>query len=387
MDCKDREEQLSAYIDGELSADERADIEVHLKGCPQCSRALEELKETVAHLQGVEEVEPPAWLKQKIMANVRAEAETKQGFWTRLFSPANMKVTLPALATLAIAVTAFIVFTSIEPEIPVSSPQSTTVNEGSAERQKVPLPRAEERSAQAKRFSSEAGRMERTAPARESDGLQKDRGISGYESRWLKQPASPGRMGVPQGRPGSAAPFDFTAERDEAEYQEESMQQTVAPEQHSMLPSVEVALVYRGAAERPGRTGEGVMHSLNSLSDAPAPSENEEASFTINIIPHLVRSGSGDDVQYRVVLESGAFHYLSPVTISPEEQRLLHDELDRFVMDLSQWEQVLSEDEISRLQQGEKVIIHVDSPFAGLEKFSAERFSFSVTWDETLNQE
>jgi predicted anti-sigma-YlaC factor YlaD len=37
-------EQLSAYIDGELSAAERAELERHIPGCPECQEALGELR-------------------------------------------------------------------------------------------------------------------------------------------------------------------------------------------------------------------------------------------------------------------------------------------------------------------------------------------------------
>jgi Putative zinc-finger len=37
-------EQLSAYIDGELSSAERAELERHVPGCPECQEALGELR-------------------------------------------------------------------------------------------------------------------------------------------------------------------------------------------------------------------------------------------------------------------------------------------------------------------------------------------------------
>jgi hypothetical protein len=43
-DWERQREQLSAYIDGELSADERAELERHIPGCPECQEALGELR-------------------------------------------------------------------------------------------------------------------------------------------------------------------------------------------------------------------------------------------------------------------------------------------------------------------------------------------------------
>jgi hypothetical protein len=43
-DWERQREQLSAYIDGELSAAERAELERHIPGCPECQEALGELR-------------------------------------------------------------------------------------------------------------------------------------------------------------------------------------------------------------------------------------------------------------------------------------------------------------------------------------------------------
>jgi hypothetical protein len=44
-DWERQREQLSAYIDGELSAAERAELERHIPGCPECQVALGELRQ------------------------------------------------------------------------------------------------------------------------------------------------------------------------------------------------------------------------------------------------------------------------------------------------------------------------------------------------------
>lgn len=43
-DGEQQREQLSAYIDGELDATERADLEAHLPGCVECRTALADLR-------------------------------------------------------------------------------------------------------------------------------------------------------------------------------------------------------------------------------------------------------------------------------------------------------------------------------------------------------
>lgn len=117
MDCSDINEKLSAYIDDELSAEERAAVGEHIKTCSRCGLALEELKKTVAHTRNIEEVEPPPWLANKIMQQVREEAEQEKGIIRKLFFPLRIKIPIQVAATLAVCVVAFIVFKSIEPEM------------------------------------------------------------------------------------------------------------------------------------------------------------------------------------------------------------------------------------------------------------------------------
>src|SRR5690348_10191040 len=46
-------ERLSAYLDGELSASERAALDAHLPGCAQCQRELAALRQTRALLRAL----------------------------------------------------------------------------------------------------------------------------------------------------------------------------------------------------------------------------------------------------------------------------------------------------------------------------------------------
>lgn len=43
MNCKELEDLLSPYLDGELDAAQRSDVERHLEGCPACQRTLKQL--------------------------------------------------------------------------------------------------------------------------------------------------------------------------------------------------------------------------------------------------------------------------------------------------------------------------------------------------------
>ncbi|MEW5706679.1 MAG: zf-HC2 domain-containing protein [Actinomycetota bacterium] len=59
MICKDVVGLLSAYIDGELSMEERAQVSSHLSACPNCQTQLAAIKNTIAMVQGLGELEVP----------------------------------------------------------------------------------------------------------------------------------------------------------------------------------------------------------------------------------------------------------------------------------------------------------------------------------------
>ena len=52
-------EQLSAFLDKELSSQEKAIVDAHLSDCQQCQQALADLRQTVAMLRALPRVEVP----------------------------------------------------------------------------------------------------------------------------------------------------------------------------------------------------------------------------------------------------------------------------------------------------------------------------------------
>ena len=126
--CRKFREQLSAYIDSELGADEIGQIEEHLKACAQCSGALDDLRKSVAHLNSLEQVEAPTWLTQRVMARIKAEGVKTDGvgFLAKFFRPLYVKVPLGALATMLLAVTTYIFFQDVIPQIQDKQPEQYT---------------------------------------------------------------------------------------------------------------------------------------------------------------------------------------------------------------------------------------------------------------------
>jgi anti-sigma factor RsiW len=68
MECNRIAELLPSYLDGELEAAEKADIEAHLHSCRECAALSALLAETDAALSAFPDVEPGAELKERLAA-------------------------------------------------------------------------------------------------------------------------------------------------------------------------------------------------------------------------------------------------------------------------------------------------------------------------------
>lgn len=85
MNCKELEDLLSPYLDGELDTAQRADVEQHLPGCAACQRVLKDLQ--VMH----QALQAPAlrhhasdMLQQRIKNQLRdADARAQRPVWRR----------------------------------------------------------------------------------------------------------------------------------------------------------------------------------------------------------------------------------------------------------------------------------------------------------------
>ena len=101
-------EKLSDYLDGELDARERSELEEHLSGCPECSDTLEQLLRVVARARSLEDRGPEADLWSGIVDRIDAAGEAdvvdleerRQRKATREW---RMTFSLPQLAAAGIA--------------------------------------------------------------------------------------------------------------------------------------------------------------------------------------------------------------------------------------------------------------------------------------------
>jgi hypothetical protein len=129
MTCKEIENLLPGMVDGVIPEAEKKQIEAHMASCAACRKALADLRMSDERVKSLEEVEPPPWLKARVMARIREEAGQKEGFLRRFFYPLHIKVPIQALATVLIAVVAWNVYKSGEPEFRQMAPPSTAVQE------------------------------------------------------------------------------------------------------------------------------------------------------------------------------------------------------------------------------------------------------------------
>lgn len=84
MGCDECRDNLTAYLEGELSAEDQKRLRDHLSECPECARELEQLRTLVAVLHGMPEVEPPSSLRAELRAIPRrGSTGPRNALWTR----------------------------------------------------------------------------------------------------------------------------------------------------------------------------------------------------------------------------------------------------------------------------------------------------------------
>ncbi len=118
-------DQLSDYLDGELTADEAAAVEAHLRECAACNAVLNDLKRIVAQAQHLEPRPPQA----DLWAGIERRIE-------RVTPPRRVSFTLPQLAAAAallIAVSAGTAIKFAAPAVPASVPVEQTAKDEPAQ--------------------------------------------------------------------------------------------------------------------------------------------------------------------------------------------------------------------------------------------------------------
>jgi len=115
MEHNEIRHRLSEYIDGSVTAEEKNEIEAHLRTCSACNGAFSELQKTIEHIKTEEELETAAWMTQKIIAKIRSEETEKKSLFQRLFFPPLVKLPIQAVTALFVVICAFYIYRCIEP--------------------------------------------------------------------------------------------------------------------------------------------------------------------------------------------------------------------------------------------------------------------------------
>lgn len=129
MTCKEMERLLAGLIDGALSDEERGRVEEHLRSCGSCRSAFADLEKSDDLVKHLGEVEPPPWLKTRVMARVREEAQGRQSILRKLFFPLHIKVPIQALATVLVAVVAWNVYRTGETDFRQAAPPPVVIQD------------------------------------------------------------------------------------------------------------------------------------------------------------------------------------------------------------------------------------------------------------------
>ncbi|MQA18751.1 anti-sigma factor family protein [Rugamonas rivuli] len=107
MESKHSQDKLSAYLDAELNAADRRQLEAHLSGCDECTAALAQLQALRQRVASeAQHYAAPAYLKHRIHAALQAEPRPQQrAAAPRTWSWAWINLGLAGAATAAFAVT------------------------------------------------------------------------------------------------------------------------------------------------------------------------------------------------------------------------------------------------------------------------------------------
>ncbi|MEO6950270.1 MAG: zf-HC2 domain-containing protein [Polyangia bacterium] len=111
MDHEATQALFSAYVDGELTAAERAVVDAHLAGCEACTAELATFRSTLAAMRGAVPVAPPDAFMDELKAQIRARSRGRFfGARRRGYGPE-----IASLVTLLIAVGVYVLLSVMQP--------------------------------------------------------------------------------------------------------------------------------------------------------------------------------------------------------------------------------------------------------------------------------
>ena len=128
MNCERTRDNLVAYLDGEPTAEQRAEIEAHIQLCPQCAAELQRLRAVRADLSlavpaGLEQVQLSPDAAERIRARLRREGQRRSRARPRPVRPR------PRFGSLQAALSAVMVVLIVSAAILVAQPLPVSAQE------------------------------------------------------------------------------------------------------------------------------------------------------------------------------------------------------------------------------------------------------------------
>ncbi len=109
MTCAESRELHSAFLDGELGGDERALVEGHLAGCPECAQELERLARMLGMLHALPAARAPLGFVDRVLEAARPTPWYAR-LGRRILQPWRVKVPLQAAALVVVALGAVYIY-------------------------------------------------------------------------------------------------------------------------------------------------------------------------------------------------------------------------------------------------------------------------------------
>ena len=240
MTCDETRELLSALLDEALDTGERAAVEAHLAGCPDCRRELDGLRATRGLLARVERARAPVGFVDRVMTRV-APVPWYRRLGRALFFPLSIKLPLEAGAMAMVAVLG-VYLLQTTPELkdaarrdslpPTSSPPAI---EGSAPSTPSPSPppAARDHEAESRRLALARQRP----PASPGDDVR--RGARNEAQKNVESPALPPAQEPPRTEaPAARSPMSRSTEARESGPERADADKTGASGAAPAAPSV-----------------------------------------------------------------------------------------------------------------------------------------------------
>jgi len=108
------DEQLSAYVEGELEDSSARDVEDHLAGCDRCHAAVQQIKNTRGLLASLPREAAPDLFSARVKSRIRRRSRGR--FFTES-SPTGYRLTLLVAAIILMLLAALYFFSQIGPQL------------------------------------------------------------------------------------------------------------------------------------------------------------------------------------------------------------------------------------------------------------------------------